>query len=1083
MNRLVVAIASILILFVDFIFISNAAHAQPAMCSPMDQSVSSQDSWDNSACCDGIVSDDGCGPKYCEDDSGYSSRIVGLPVDIMTGFMWTHGTDVSIAAPAGPTIEFQRTYSSAWAQSQGGRHPGVLGAGWSHTYAARLELSGNTPALQVTYRRADTGSEDYTLSNGIYVSRHPGKALRFDAESQLYFLERRDSSIEVFDVQGRLKVLRDADGGEVQLQYVGEDSCAPLANRPAGELCRVDFVFGQQLWFWYASSAAGNRLDRISWDSEGVSIVASYSYDTEGYLTSAAGIDGAVMTYEYNFTHHFRRGPDGRVKLLTRILDAEGYSLETFTYRQRGDPSRVTKHTTQDEYFEVESAPENRNAAVSGTSPDTHMTWQNGKVRTACRVGADGSIQWDRCQEFDAPDNLAGPQCERSADGFLTRIERDSLGRTMSNIQGVSSCQNPSASDLSRATRFGYVVNSNRLAFEQRPSLDPNPPEGFRAATIYDYTSPIAQTNPFCGQDSCQKPESYNKASALASQLQQIVRVGRTLSVDGTWFSRVTAVRNEYGPFGQRIRVAGPRRDVDDSISYDYYDIGAPGPEAGRLKAVRRGESVLARFSDYLQNGKARQITDEAGNTILLDYDAAGRVLSTQLPGDTGKTIYQYRANGQLWKVTFPSGRWISSELDELGRVESIEWHGEDGTLVEKLVYKHVSDDPARPDGRFAAIEYYVNATMIRQTTFSYSDSKNFSVEESNGAWNLQFFDEERRLAGMLDGNHRESGQDFWERRTLEHVYDAMGELARVKRLISGQWVDQNRFSRDLQGNIAIIKDTAGNESRYIYDDFGNLVEHSSLTTGTRRFEYDEAGNLVKERTPEGIDIVRTYDARNRLLTVKSTGLDERYTYDVDTAVAIVDCATDLPLGLSLGAGRVTQIQDASGTTYFGYTTKGARSFEAQLAPGATCARTLRWSYNENGEVTSTRYPTGHEIIIDYAGRHWPSNISAKIGNKTIVLASNISIQGGRLAGYTAGNGMKWIQSRQLDGWPDELKIELANGEIVRRQKTGGHHDGAGNLTQVEEESDSLGVQYNYEPDRNVLSRVKGPLGIQEYVV
>jgi hypothetical protein len=104
-----------------------------ALCSPLNQVPATQG--DAAMCCDGMVSDDGCGPP--EDRSCH--RASGKPVDNLNGFMWAESTDLDLPSPAGP-VRFHRTYSSSWSQTGGGRTPGALGPGWEHSFGARLEL-------------------------------------------------------------------------------------------------------------------------------------------------------------------------------------------------------------------------------------------------------------------------------------------------------------------------------------------------------------------------------------------------------------------------------------------------------------------------------------------------------------------------------------------------------------------------------------------------------------------------------------------------------------------------------------------------------------------------------------------------------------------------------------------------------------------------------------------------------------------------------------------------------------------------------------------------------------------------------
>lgn len=248
---------------------------------------------DQPACCDGRPTDDACGPRKC---SEHGLRNVGAPVDTLNGFAWLDRTDVDVAQPWGPNVTFTRHYSTAWAQGAGSTtEVGALGPGWSHTWASRLVFaSSGLPPSRVVLRHADAGSEEYNLYGGQYVSRHASRTLTWDATTQLFTALRPDGGALVFDAQGRLVVLRSSDGAEAQLRYAGADAaCAPSPTLPAGQLCRVDFLFNRQLWFRY--DAVGH-LTAVAWAPDFASPIVTLGY-AGAQLTTATGADGAAETY------------------------------------------------------------------------------------------------------------------------------------------------------------------------------------------------------------------------------------------------------------------------------------------------------------------------------------------------------------------------------------------------------------------------------------------------------------------------------------------------------------------------------------------------------------------------------------------------------------------------------------------------------------------------------------------------------------------------------------------------------------------------------------------------------------------
>src|SRR5690606_35730537 len=130
----------------------------------------------------------------------------------------------------------------------------------------------------------------------------------------------------------------------------GEDATCPVGTtRPAGTLCRVELLFGNQLWLRYATTAhqGAHRLASISWDAAGTQALVQLAYDAQGHLTVATQADGRQETYAYDFTHEFPLHPGDTVELLTAATDGEGKLVESFTYQQRTlASSRVAAHET-----------------------------------------------------------------------------------------------------------------------------------------------------------------------------------------------------------------------------------------------------------------------------------------------------------------------------------------------------------------------------------------------------------------------------------------------------------------------------------------------------------------------------------------------------------------------------------------------------------------------------------------------------------------------------------------------------------------------------------------------------------------
>jgi RHS repeat-associated protein len=1078
---------------------------------------------DVAACCDGEATDEGCGPCRCaECGDEPAERNIGRPVDVLSGFAWLERMDIGLVPPYGPDILFTRTYSTHWAQSRGGRDEiGRLGPGWTDTYGARLVLDGNNPAQMVTYRKADTGTENFTRQpDGTYTGRLPGRRLFFDTNTQRWVLEKFDASTEVFDTSGRLVHLRSPDGGEAHLVYTGQDAACPQDTaRPAGALCRVDFLFGHQLWLRYHTTAwpGAPRLASVSRDAAGTQLLAQYAYDAGGYLVTATQADNRQETYVYGFTHAFPRHPGVTVKLLTSAKDGAGALVEAFTYEQlQLAQSRVKTHETPEGRYTFSHGLQSsggleRYSEVRSSRENLRFTWEGGKLKTVCQLDG-SSCDMTRMKEVTVPaTGMQAATCERGFDGYFARYLRDSLGRRTSTLKGLVDCNNPTAQEALHEVVQGYVAGSNRHAYTSRASVDATAPTGTTTFTVYDYTSPASAIDPLCGNASCQVPTAYNTpASALTPLVRQRVQVGRTLAnTSGTWATRVEVTKYTYSPEGLLHTEDGPRTDVDDSLTYEYYDVLGPPTTAGQLKKVWQGTRLLAEYQDYTDRGEPRRVLDGNGQATLYTYDAASRLLTVQGPDDAQPTVFTYSTSGKRQEVKLPLGNRILYTYDTSGRLTSVGQTatsaGIPATFDEEVRYEWGST--TADSGRLLRESYLREGTVMRATTYGYDDQgrkaevRHLRVDEaaqSHSAVRLTTFNEYGDITDTRVGVSSDASGETLEGKT-NYLYDTLQRLTQVARP-SG--VPHN-FRHDVHDNVTEVNEvydpqyvTSYPQTKYRYDDFGRLVEVSSTTFGIRRYVYDLAGNRVQELQPTGQVLTSTYDGSGRLKTLSGPDYAATFTYDTNAAATVIDCATGTALGGSHGVGRLTSVVEASGTTYFGYTPGGKPRFEARLAPGATCARTMHWEYDGNGNTASVRYPSGARIRYQYpvgtAHMHVPSAVTLEVGGTSVPLATQLTWSAGSLTDYAASNGLSWHFSRWLDGSPREWKVTHRGAEEteVRRRRFGEEVngtleprlDGRGSPMRIEEDVPAWTRGYTYEEGTGYVATETQPTQERSYL-
>ncbi|SEF64252.1 RHS repeat-associated core domain-containing protein [Eubacterium ruminantium] len=330
-------------------------------------------------------------------------------------------------------------------------------------------------------------------------------------------------------------------------------------------------------------------------------------------------------------------------------------------------------------------------------------------------------------------------------------------------------------------------------------------------------------------------------------------------------------------------------------------------------------------------------------------------------------------------------------------------------------------------------------------------DSKNriTSVQNSDGKTVTYIYDENGNLSEVTDTTDRTVKFTYDNDHNLISIIGPDGkEVSRNEyddagRLIATIDADGNRieYSHDIDGREELITDRLGNSTLYIYDDNGNIISKTDANGNTTETTYDEYGNILTYKDAEGNVTVSSYDASGnltsvtdaegnsisveydtanrpvKLVTVDDAVMKIAYdskgeiteTTDVDGSVISyerdadgnVKSITD-EIGKVMSSeydslGRVIATTDAAGNrveyTYDSEGHKLTETYTVTTSDGEV-SRTIKYNYNDAGELISTEDPDGHistiernnlgqtTAIIDSEGRRTSYEYD-KLGNTT----------------------------------------------------------------------------------------------------
>jgi len=170
------------------------------------------------------------------------------------------------------------------------------------------------------------------------------------------------------------------------------------------------------------------------------------------------------------------------------------------------------------------------------------------------------------------------------------------------------------------------------------------------------------------------------------------------------------------------------------------------------------------------------------------------------------------------------------------------------------------------------------------------------------------------------------------------------------------------KFVYNALGELIETKDPEDNPTTYLYDLMGKMTQREHPDAGTTSYTFDPAGNLLTTQTENlyqnnGQKINYEYDY-NRLVRVVYPDNPENNVYyeygDANTGNQ---------------SGKITRMQDASGTQEFYYGNMGeiTRNFHTFVVPnGSNYTFEMNWEYDSWNRLINVEYPDGELVSYYY---------------------------------------------------------------------------------------------------------------------
>jgi len=913
--------------------------------------------------------------------------MVKNPVNVATGNKYEEALDLSVTT-SGIPLELRRAYNSQVADD------GPLGYGWTHNYDLSVQVIETTPNKRVIVWDEDGRALYFTQIRQTITDETPftGESGVKDRLKQVistgeYFLRRKEGNLTYkFGSDGKLVQISDANGNTLNLTYTG------------GLLTQVSNNFGKSLSIQYNGE---NRISSIT-DPSNKSVIYEY---TSGDLTKVTYPDTNFIRYVYS-NHSMTDKYDTNNNLIGHWGFTNGRVTTYYSHLKDSVPQERID-------LSYEFLKTTVTSSVGVTTYTTDIIDGINVVTEIDGCSTCGSVhkKFDYTLRLDLADVT-------SVDGgseYTTRYVYDNPTIPWERVGEVVQKTEALNWPEQRITNYSYTHRTDD------PFLLTQSTETIKSVVDTQQNKVITLT--------------YDTTGNILSRQE----VGYVL-INGTPTQKTYTTSYQYNSFGQLTQVNGPRTDVSDITTLEYYpNTPDQGNNRAQLKAIVNALSQRTEFSQYDANGNVGKIKDPNNVETQYTYDERNRIKTVTNLSTTAQTQYFYDARGNLSYVILPEANRIDFTYNLANKLTEIK-----DSLNNKIQYQYdvegnrIREETKDPQG-----------TLKRYLDFTY-DAYNHLKRIINPDTNYTEY--------SYDGRGNRTAAKDPKNYTTTFTYDPLSRIKQMTQPLQPSIV--TLYGYDTQDNQTSVTDPKTNITQYYNDDFGRKNQTTSPDTGTTKYQYDEAGNLIQKVDAKGTIINYTHDALNRLTAIQfPSDPNQNITFSYDS-VAVTN-----------GIGRLTGRTDPSGSYTFYYGAQGNLNKEEKTI--SSILYPTQYTYNKNNFMTSITYPTGRVITYtpDQVGRI--SQVSTTLNGQPKTLASAIDyLPFGGIKGLTHGNTLSLSQ-----GYDNQYRISsIVVGSILNLTYT---YDPNGNINSILDAVNPPGGQaletpgtYSYQSGTNKLTHI-----------
>ncbi|WP_338145237.1 RHS repeat-associated core domain-containing protein [Flavonifractor plautii] len=1037
-------------------------------------------------------------------------KLLGDPVDPVTGSFIAEQTDFILPDIAGDFRLMRRHQSVSSYEKQ------LLGTRWVSSLGMRLIVEADEAAML----KDDLSVEHFLRTERGWVNAK-GESLAYvmvESQAGYSIQESTTGKTYCYDLTGRLTAVVDSHGNRTEISYCGTT------------IQRLTLASGQYLDFSYEAG----KVSKIT-DCAGRSV--QYEYDGD-LLTAVTYPNGGTMRYQYD-----TRG------LIISVTDQNGINYLVNSYDEKGRVTRQDLANGEEHVFLYNDSKRQTtyHNLQSGRSTVYHYNDQKQAVKTEYDDGTYQEFEYDQWGNRILEKNRSGEitRWTYRQDGKLVRqelpsgliweFEYDDRGNQVHWWNNDGEEFFAQFDERNNCVREEQVIDAMRRRVQtyqyDRLGRMISMTYGNGNVTQYEYWERSSRVSRLITPEGAVFQYRYNK-------IEQCMAIQSDAGEVQFGYTKLGARALEIDPLGNTTRY---RYDLLSNLIAkvlpNQYD-------------EKTGDGSCYRY-EYDAMDHRVSSTDPLGNVFATPYDTAGRLAMEVNPNTydpatrSGQGIrYEYDTDDRRIKVIYPDGGIRRLKYDAMGNlVKVIEPEQYDAEADDGLGYVYHYDAAGR-------LKEVVSPDGVVEKRYVY-DLRGLVVKEISAEGYLSGETDEARIGTLYAYNRagwllekREpvsrAGDGSVQYRLTQYVYDTNGNRTEEKRFLSFQdgegargsihtltfgYDKQNRLVRVSDGLGAVVRyeyDSLNRRTRetrllsegltqrvdYHYDPAGRLieVEQSADQEGcgsqfaSTRYEYDRNGNITRIHLPAGGEILREYDAANRLIAEthreERSGIDNRTQFGYDAAGNLTEITDNqgrkTRIAYDLLNREIRRIERDGGVQRTVYDRNGQvvrlirpNEYDAQTDSGDG----FQFTYDAQGRVLTVLSPDGHVLQsntydadgrllqrLDGVGSGVKYEYDLAGAQRRIVSMGGASQEleydaRGRITGIVDGNGSE--TKYLLDEWGRITGVVKADGSTERYA-----YNFAGDMVSS---TDGEGHTTQYEYNRmGKISAIVDPTGERE---